>query len=85
MPWEYEVVVTAKIVDVDDDGGGIPESERSRVFEPFVRLDDNSNGRGVGLRLALVKIIVTQHNGSVDVLTSPDGGCRIRTTWPLPN
>jgi two-component system sensor histidine kinase RstB len=76
---------SARIVDVDDDGTGIPESDRSRVFEPFVRLGDNTNGRGVGLGLALVKRIVTQHDGRVDVLTSPDGGCRIRTTWPLPS
>jgi len=78
-----ELTEFGKIVDVDDDGDGIPESDRSRVFEPFVRLGDGSNGRGVGLGLALVKRIVSQHNGRVDVLTSPDGGCRIRTTWPL--
>lgn len=71
-------------VDVDDDGKGIPESDRARVFEPFQRLDDSTDGRGVGLGLALVKRIVTQHGGMVEVLTSPLGGCRIRTTWPLP-
>jgi signal transduction histidine kinase len=70
------------IVDVDDDGSGIPASERQRVFEPFVRLDDSPNGRGAGLGLALVKRTVTQHGGSVEVLTSPLGGCRIRTKWP---
>jgi two-component system sensor histidine kinase RstB len=70
------------VVDVDDDGAGIPESERERVFEPFVRLENGSAGQGTGLGLALVKRIVTQHGGSVEVLTSPLGGCRIRTTWP---
>jgi len=69
-------------VDVDDDGSGIPASERGRVFEPFVRLDDGSNGRGAGLGLALVKRIMKQHGGGVEVLESPLGGCRIRTTWP---
>lgn len=72
----------ATIIDVDDDGDGIPASERERVFEPFVRLEDNSKKRGVGLGLALVKRIVTRHGGSVEVLSSPLGGCRIRTTWP---
>jgi signal transduction histidine kinase len=71
-------------IDVDDDGSGIPESDRQRVFEPFVRLGNGqeSGGRGAGLGLALVKRIVTQHGGHVEVLTSPLGGCRIRTTWP---
>ena len=73
----------AAIVYVDDDGVGIPASERERVFEPFVRLASDANGKGAGLGLALVKRIVTQHGGTVDVQTSPLGGCRIRTTWPL--
>ena len=72
----------ATIVDVDDDGDGIPASEKDRIFEPFVRLEDDSNGNGAGLGLALVKRIVTQHGGTVQVLTSPLGGCKIRTTWP---
>jgi two-component system sensor histidine kinase RstB len=71
-------------IDVDDDGRGIPASDRERVFEPFVRLEEKSHGhgRGVGLGLALVRRIVTRHGGRVEVLTSPLGGCRIRTTWP---
>ena len=70
-------------LDIDDDGQGIPECDRARVFEPFQRLADGTNGRGVGLGLALVKRIVTRHGGKVEVLTSPQGGCRIRTTWPV--
>ena len=71
-------------LDIDDDGCGIPVAERSRVLEPFVRLEhsDSSNGRGVGLGLALVDRIVSQHGGQLLVLETPSGGCRIRTTWP---
>jgi len=71
------------IVDIDDDGKGIPASERERVFEPFVRLENEASAKGAGLGLALVKRILTQHGGKVEVLTSPLGGCRIRTAWPI--
>ena len=70
-------------VDVDDDGNGISEPERERIFEPFVRLENSTNGNGVGLGLSLVKRILTQHGGGVEVLKSPLGGCRIRTIWPM--
>ncbi len=69
-------------INVDDDGDGIPESERERVFEPFVRLPQEAAERGVGLGLALVHRIVSQHGGRVAALASPAGGCRIRTLWP---
>ena len=71
-------------IDIDDDGSGIPESERARVFEPFVRLDTqpSSSSSGVGLGLAIVQRIVSQNGGHAQVLTSPVGGCRVRTTWP---
>jgi two-component system sensor histidine kinase RstB len=69
-------------IDVDDDGSGIPESDRDRVFDPFVRLDSDNNGRGAGLGLALVQRIVKRHGGNIEVLSNPMGGCRIRSTWP---
>ena len=72
----------ATTIDIDDDGPGIPESERDRVFQPVVRLQDDSPDRGVGLGLALVQRIVAEHGGTVQALASPLGGCRIRTTWP---
>jgi two-component system sensor histidine kinase RstB len=73
------------LIDVDDDGPGIPEPERNRVLEPFVRLtsEDGAEQGGVGLGLALVNRIVSQHGGTVSVLSAPDGGCRIRTAWPV--
>jgi len=73
-------------INIEDDGTGIPEADRSRVLQPFVRLDkQNERGdrRGVGLGLALVNRIVTSHDGEIQIDTSDLGGCRIRTTWPI--
>jgi len=72
-------------IDIEDDGAGIPAEDRSRVLEPFVRLDNQIAGkqrRGVGLGLAIVDRIVTKHGGQVLIEESDLGGCRIRTTWP---
>lgn len=66
-------------LDIDDDGTGVPESDRERMFEPFVRLEET--GRGAGLGLSLVKRIVANHGGTVRALESPLGGCRICTFW----
>lgn len=72
-------------IDVEDDGVGIPESQRTRVLQPFVRLDNEAGsgaGRGVGLGLALVSRIVATHGGRVEIDDSSLGGCRVRTFWP---
>ncbi|MBM3965070.1 MAG: HAMP domain-containing protein [Planctomycetes bacterium] len=76
------------LVEVEDDGPGIPVEDRKRVFEPFVRLNIETNdekdrlrGAGVGLGLALVHRILEQHGGAVEVAEGCDGGCVIRTYW----
>ncbi|MCF7552484.1 HAMP domain-containing sensor histidine kinase [Pseudonocardia sp. WMMC193] len=73
------------VVDVADDGAGVPPADRGRVFERFVRLDDaraRADG-GAGLGLAIVKEIVTAHDGTVEVLDSPLGGALFRIRLPL--
>jgi signal transduction histidine kinase len=69
---------------VEDDGAGIPESERERVFERFVRLDEarDRDAGGSGLGLAIVREIVTAHGGSVTVSTSALGGARFVVRLP---
>jgi two-component system sensor histidine kinase AtoS len=64
---------------VDDNGPGIPESERARVFQPFF----TTRASGTGLGLALVQKIVLAHNGSVSVAASASGGARLELTFPL--
>lgn len=73
------------IIMVDDDGPGIPEQDRSRVFDAFVRLDE-SRGRktgGHGLGLAIVAGIARAHRGEVKVESSPLGGARFLFRWPM--
>jgi signal transduction histidine kinase len=63
---------------VDDDGHGISETDRLKVFEPFVRLDNSRQRKsgGTGLGLAIVKRIVGRHGGSVLCEKSDLGGAR---------
>ncbi|AOY01916.1 ATP-binding protein [Jeongeupia sp. USM3] len=68
---------------IDDDGHGIPEAERHRVFDPFVRLDESRNRAtgGFGLGLAIVRQIVKSHQGDVRIEDSPLGGARFVLAW----
>jgi two-component system OmpR family sensor kinase len=68
---------------VDDDGPGIPEKDRKRVFESFVQLDRTAGAKaGFGLGLAIVKRTLEWHGGEVRIAQSPLGGARICATWP---
>ena len=66
------------IIEIDDDGPGIPFEAREKIFMPFARLDTSrtrSTG-GYGLGLAYVKLMAEFHNGNAFVVTSPLGGAR---------
>jgi two-component system sensor histidine kinase PrrB len=70
-------------IEVDDDGPGIPEAERARVFEPFRRVDGAAAHRpGSGLGLALVAQQARLHEAEVTVGDSPLGGARLRVAFP---
>ena len=73
----YEVLV-------EDEGPGIAESDRQRVFEPFVRLESSRNEAtgGTGLGLTLVKAIAEGHGGGVNLENRPGGGLRARMHLP---
>nr|WP_225728395.1 MULTISPECIES: HAMP domain-containing sensor histidine kinase [unclassified Nocardia] len=73
----------ARIV-IDDDGPGIPEADRSRIFDRFVRLqDDRARATGgSGLGLAIVAEIVAAHGGTITVTESPWGGARFVIDLP---
>ena len=89
---DHQVLVSGGINDcgmayvcVEDDGPGIPEDERERVFEAFARLDDSRTraSGGYGLGLSIVSRIAYWFGGSVKVDQSPSlGGARFTMTWP---
>jgi signal transduction histidine kinase len=75
-----EVVLT-----IDDDGPGIPATERARVLQRFVRLDEarSRDEGGSGLGLSIVDEVVRAHGGSMSIEQSPLGGARIVITLPV--
>jgi two-component system, OmpR family, sensor histidine kinase TctE len=68
---------------VEDNGPGIPEQERERVFERFYRSVDNHNVEGSGLGLAIVREIAEAHDAEVTVYTGPGGvGTSVTVEFP---
>lgn len=71
-------------VDVDDDGSGVPEEDRRRIFEPFSRLDQSRTRKtgGFGLGLAIASRVANWHHGSVSVSSNEAGGARFSIRFP---
>jgi len=80
----YSVVGDVFRIDVDDDGPGIPEADRKRVFQPFTRLDDSRTraSGGYGLGLSIVSRIAYWHGGRARVAESDMGGAKFSFLWP---
>ena len=71
---------------VEDDGPGVPEEERAKVFKAFTRLDDSRDRAtgGYGLGLAIVARIAALHGGSAKVSASGTlGGAAFSVRWPV--
>ncbi|AYG64657.1 MULTISPECIES: HAMP domain-containing sensor histidine kinase [unclassified Rhizobium] len=67
--------ISSGLVEVSDEGPGIPPGERERIFEPFYRLRPRPRGTGLGLHL--VRQIVDLHGGRVTAGASRAGGARL--------
>jgi CheY-like chemotaxis protein/HPt (histidine-containing phosphotransfer) domain-containing protein len=70
---------------IDDSGIGIPEGERSRLFQPFSQVDASSRRlhEGTGLGLAICKKLLELMGGSIEYLARPEGGSRFRIVLPV--
>ncbi|HEX3238648.1 MAG TPA: ATP-binding protein [Solirubrobacterales bacterium] len=76
----------AAVVEVADDGPGIPAEMREQIFSRFVRGTgpaDTASGTGTGLGLAIVSAVAESHGGRVEVTDSPSGGALFRARIPL--
>ncbi|WP_373975371.1 sensor histidine kinase [Chitinibacter sp. SCUT-21] len=72
--------VTQYIVDVEDNGDGIPDVDKPRVFERFFRREQTGNGCGLGM--AIVREIVERHSGTVELLDAVPHGLIVHVVLP---
>jgi len=74
-------------VAVDDEGPGIPEPERERLFEPLYRAESARRRfvRGSGLGLSIARALIEAHEGRIGVQSSPRGGALFRISLPVPD
>ena len=83
---QAEIIATSKTIEItiDDEGPGIPESELTRVLEPFYRVEESrsreTGGAGLGLALALAG--VQAHGGQLVLSNRPSGGLRATVRLP---
>jgi two-component system, OmpR family, sensor histidine kinase KdpD len=70
-------------LEISDQGPGIPEAFKARVFDKFFRMPDAAGDGGVGLGLAICEAIVKTHGGRIWVEDSPAGGASFRITLPM--
>jgi signal transduction histidine kinase len=87
QPEEKKVLVTLggssaeARIEVRDTGGGIPPSVLERIFEPFFTTKGN---KGTGLGLAVIRAIIEENGGRLEVETQVGQGTCMRILWPLP-
>ena len=73
------------MIEIEDDGPGIPPGELERVFEPFHRGEPSRNREtgGVGLGLPIARNILRAHGGDVVLANRPAGGAKATVTLPV--
>lgn len=73
------------VLGVADDGDGVPEADRERIFQRFVRLDDarSRDDGGAGLGLAIARDVAARHGGTLTAGAAPAGGALFELRLPL--
>jgi signal transduction histidine kinase len=74
----------AAVLEVEDEGTGVPDSMRELIFQPFVQLENGHSG-GQGLGLHIVKLLAEAHSGRVWVEDGAGGGARFCVALPGPS
>jgi signal transduction histidine kinase len=69
------------LVEVEDDGPGIPGEVKDRIFEPFYTTKDVGKGTGLGLDISY-RVVVEDHKGDIRVLSEP-GDTRFQVRLPI--
>ncbi len=81
------VLVTERgaVVRIDDNGPGIPEADRERVFDPYVRLEGSRSTEtgGIGLGLSIARSIIRAHGGEITLLNRAEGGLQVEIRLPV--
>lgn len=90
---DHDVLVTlhrrdgCAVIDVDDDGPGVPDDQHEQIFDRFTRTDEarDRHTGGAGLGLAIAREVARAHDGDVTVARSPLGGARFTLTIAEPS
>jgi two-component system, NtrC family, sensor histidine kinase KinB len=89
-PGSGSVTVTAKVerneayISIADTGPGIPESERTRIFDKFARIQRTGAPKGLGLGLAFCRLAIEAHGGRIWVDAGATQGSVFLFTLPIP-
>ncbi len=71
------------VLEVADDGIGVSDDDRERIFQPFFRTPEALSRKGVGLGLSIARSICAAHDGSIELESAPGRGSLFRVILPL--
>ena len=75
---------TGVLIEVRDNGGGIPESEIKHIFDRFFRVDNMERDiHHAGLGLAIAQHIIQMHGSEIEVVSKPEAGSRFSFSLPI--